>query len=231
MARKQSSRADTSGARKPFWLIDGRLREADFFLERFAACQDLEEGRFMFSAFVTAAVAVRDAIYTTLARLPGAETWWRSKCRWLEAQPRFKYFEGVRNDIQHQGLNPLQGLSQSMVSVSVSFYLADDSPDGREAVPAAQRVMALLVSVAKEAYSHFWASLDLPSSYSLEDLARTGASLEQIEAEFGLPPGSSGEFGRSDSERLHFLKIYSQTATRALEAKYPPTLLLPANYS
>jgi len=48
--------------RRPFWLIDGRLREAAYFLDGMTAKPGIDEARHQFSAFLSAFVSIFDAI-------------------------------------------------------------------------------------------------------------------------------------------------------------------------
>ncbi len=172
----------------------------------------------MFSAFVSAAVAVHDAIRTTLSRVQPAEAWWRNKGEELRKDPLFEFFDEIRNDIQHQGLNPLERMIRSFPEPSL--FLAEPGPLGDDALASSKELMALVAGVAAEAYRQFWSHLNIPASYSLDDLRGSGASLEQVEAEFGLHRGWSGGADVPDEERLERLKVYSQTAADDLVRKY-----------
>jgi hypothetical protein len=208
--------------RKPFWLIGGRLREADFFLDMVRAAQSLDHARHFYSAFLAAAIAVRDAIDRTLRGAAHFDTWWKAKKATLEAAPAFDRCRKLRNRIQHEGLNQLAGWSRSHLG-EVSVFLAAEAPEqllGDDAVAVGKSLMTVLTQLAAEAYGQFWTSLDLSEGYSLAELARNGGTLEQIEAEFGLPARWSGDDNASEDVRLERLKVYSRTATEPLLRKY-----------
>ncbi len=80
--------------------------------------------------------------------------------------------------------------------------------------------MVLVSSVGADAYRVFWKYLDLAATYSVQDLQKSGGSLEQIEAEFGLPSGWSGDASVPAATRIERLKSYSKTSADYLHAKY-----------
>ncbi len=206
--------------RKPFWLIDGKLREADFFLDKLRTSLALDDARFYFSAFVSATRSVTYAIQACLKRAPGFSEWYAGRRAELTNDPLAKYFLCARNTSVHVGLNPLGLLQRSMLGTSEFFLYGEKVPE-RNAVAGATRYMSSLVDIAGEAFSKFWSFLDLSHDVTLASLLRDGHSIEDIEAEFGLPKGWSRGEGRTDEERLELLKQYSRTDIQRLRQKYP----------
>lgn len=205
--------------RRPFWLIDGKLRESDFFLERLRATSDLDEARFYFSAFMSAARTVTYALQVCLKRAPGFVDWYAVKRERLEADPLARYFHCARNTSVHIGLNPLGHQTRDMVGRS-EFFLEGDKIPERNVVVAAGSYMALLVTIVGEAFSQFWSFLDLSTELTVSMLSKDGSSVEDIEQEFGLPAGWSAGAGRSEEARLELMKQYSRTEIENLHRKY-----------
>lgn len=208
--------------RKPFWLIDGKLREADFFLEKLRITMSLEDARFYFSAFVSAARSVTFAVQVCLADTPRFQEWWETQQARLKADPIACYFKNTRDITIHTGLNPLGGQSRGMLR-SVFRLMGEDLPESN-AARAGWHYMSLLVAIVDQAYSTFWSSLDLAPEMTVSELAHHDRTLEDVENEFGLPTGASSLDGASDEARLQFLKVYSRTAIQGFRSKYasPP---------
>jgi len=203
--------------RYPFWLIDGKLREADFFLDKIRAENDLDSARYLFSAFLSAARSVTYALQKCLGALGDFDGWYEDWRKELETHPNANYFKGIRDQVIHQGLNPLQGRIQDTMTQSVLFYLTDAAPE-RDVVVAASSYMAILVRIAADAYDRFWKSIDLPNDLTLEDLAERGRTIADVEEELGYPRGWSE--GRPAEERLELLKVFSKTEIARLTARY-----------
>ena len=193
-------------------------------MDMLRAAESLDHARHFYSAFLAAAIAVRDAIDRTLHGVANFDAWWKNRRAALEADPTFERCRKLRNRIQHEGLNQLAGWSRSHRG-EVSVSLASDTPGqilGDDAVAVGNSLMAVLTQLATEAYGQFWTSLDLSQDYSLAELTTHGGTLEQIEGEFGLPAGWSAYDDAADNVRLERLKVYSRTATEPLFRKYVP---------
>jgi hypothetical protein len=206
--------------RKPFWLINGKLCEADFFLDKLREAPSLDEARYYFSAFVSAARSVTYAIQATLNTVDGFNEWWQGKRIDFQENSFAKYLKKVRDELVHVGMNPL-GIHRRGFSIPFSEFLliGRDAPEENVSVVATE-YMALLVMTSKEAFSRYWTFLDLSKSLTLASLHEKGKKLEDIEEELGLPCGWSNSNNRTSEERLDILKEYSQTDIDRLAAKY-----------
>ena len=204
--------------RRPFWLIDGRLREADHFLDEIARSPSLDHARYSFSAFLATFTSIFDACDRTLRDVPGFVAWWNDKEEDLLTHSTVTYLWRTRNRLIHEGLNPLGRQTRGMFG-SESFVEDDDAPI-RNAAHLGRHAMALAVLLSADVYQEWWTTLDLPESYSTADLARDDKTLEMIELELGLPSGASRFRGGDEESRLAFLKDYSRTAMDILRTKY-----------
>jgi hypothetical protein len=205
--------------RKPFWLIDGKMREADFFLEKLKTAPDLDDARFYFSAFVSAARSVTYAMQVCLKGLAGSSEWWELQRQRLKGDPIAKYFHTVRNITNHTGLNPLQVFINGLYGAEL-LLAGDDGESVPEidAVRAAEKYMRLLVDVASETYGAFWSNLNLSDDLTIGQLQSRGITFEQLETEFGMPVGWTR--GLTDEQRFHFLKQHSRTDIVRLRRRY-----------
>ena len=205
--------------RYPFWLIDGKLCEADFFLEKMRTAPDLDEARYYFSAFLSATRSVTFAVQKCLRGLGDFDTWYKERQAELAAHPMAKYFHTVRNESIHEGLNPLEQHVKGTGGIIASdFYLREGAPE-RNVVVACRSYMSILVRIAGTAYQRFWTSVDLPAELTPENLAARRQTIEDIEEEFGYPRGWSAS--RPLGERLAWMKEFSKTQIERLAQRYP----------
>lgn len=203
--------------RRPFWLIDGRLREADFFLGQLKGAPNLDGARYAFSAFTVSVTAVPDAITRTLVGVRGYWPWWDTMSTGLAAHPELAMLRAIRNQIVHEGLNPLGLFRRS--HLRTESFITDDNGE-HDAVEISTRAMAGVVATVREAYATFWTALDLPATLTGTDLETTGRTLEMIEQELGLPPGTSTTYATTPAERLSWLKEYSRTIIAEIGHRY-----------
>ena len=207
----------TESLRRPFWLIDGRLREADFYLDKLRTAGTLDEARHDFSAFAVAISALPDAIVRTLAGVPKFWEWWMPANTKLQEDGAVALLRTIRNQIVHEGLNPLGTYRRSHLE-GESFIITEDGE--RNAVETGHVAMRALTSIVTDAYARFWSALDLPMSLTTHDLATSGRTLEMIEQEFGLLPGTSSHYAITSQERLAWLKEYSRTVLSEIGHRY-----------
>jgi hypothetical protein len=100
--------------RRPFWLIDGRLREAAYFLDGMTARPAIDESRHNFSAFLSAFASVFDTIDRTLRDVDGFLPWWDALEEDLLTDATVAYLWTIRNQVVHEGLNPLGSIRRSL---------------------------------------------------------------------------------------------------------------------
>src|ERR1043166_2964389 len=175
--------------RKPFWLIDGKLREAHFFLEKLRYAPDLDEARFYFSAFTSAARSITYSLQCCIKGLPDAEAWWEAQRRKLIRDSIAKYFHSIRNQINHVGLNPLQTRSHSLTMPHADYLLGDDKAPELDVLKAAAHYIKLLTDISASTYNKFWKFLNLPLNMTPDDFRARGLNFEEVEEEFGFPSG------------------------------------------
>jgi hypothetical protein len=204
--------------RYPFWLIDGKLCEADYFLEKLRTAPDLERARYLLSAFVSATRSVTFSVQKCLRGLSDFDEWYQHRHAELRSDPVARYFHKVRNELIHEGLNPLQ--SHERGDLTARFLLREDAPQ-RDVILAGEQYMALLVRIVREAYLRYWTSIDLPAEFTKDDLAARGQTIEDIEEEFDFPRGWSASETRTLEERLWWMKEFSRTEITRLIERYP----------
>jgi hypothetical protein len=187
-------------------------------LRELGSAPNLDEGRYYFSAFLSAARSVTYALQKCLRGLADFDAWYRDRQAKLKAHPSARYFHTMRNEMIHEGLNPLHSHVRGVGGINgANFYLRDDAPE-RDAMRACTSYMAILVRVTGDAYQRYWMSLDLPSTLTAGELEVRGQSIEDIEEEFGYPRGWSASL--PFDERLAWMKEFSKTEIARLRQRY-----------
>ena len=120
--------------RKPFWLINGKLCEADFFLDKLLSAPSLDEARYYFSAFVSAGRSVTFSILATLNDVDDFQQWWSGKQRILRNNALGRYLKGIRDQVTHVGLNPL-GIHRRGMFRSEFLFVGESAPEKMRSRP------------------------------------------------------------------------------------------------
>jgi hypothetical protein len=198
---------------RSFGLVDEKLAEADFFLDRLAeVCTDFFAAQCYFSAFASAARSVTFALQACLADCPGFPEWYTRKQQSLKSDPLARFFHRVRTESQHLGITHIRGGSMRAGSEgsprTVFFFqgLFDrdqaDLPED-DVLSASTNHMKTLVGLIYECYDVFGPVIDPEQHYTMANLRRMGKSVRDIEQELGYPEDWTA--GLDDEIRLRLL--------------------------
>jgi hypothetical protein len=93
---------------RSFGLVDEKLAEANFFLEKLAgAGTNFFETRCYFSAFVAAARSVTFSLQAVMADIDGFRDWYADKQDTLRMDELPRFFHIARTQLQHLGISPV----------------------------------------------------------------------------------------------------------------------------
>jgi hypothetical protein len=186
-----------------FGVVEDKLREADFFLSKLRESERLSfEEDCYFSAFVTAARSVTDAMRASLEGLPGFKAWFDEALKRLKTDPLVPFFVEIRNEVVHEGINPLNRVSLEHLRADLSRQVRGDRghvlvlPDaGRRdstvlvnAVDACEQFFTSVVGVVYECYSSFKTVVDARWYFTEANFSSMGKTLEDAVVELGFPP-------------------------------------------
>jgi hypothetical protein len=205
---------------RSFGLVDDKLFEADFFLDQLLETRDFFAARCYFSAFVAAGRSVTFALQACLADVPGFAEWHAGHQARLRADPIAQFFQRTRTESQHIGLNPLRG--GTFAHSKTRFFLRGSDAPEQDAHSASRRYMSLLVNLVHDCYQTFGTTIDPDQYYTLDNLAKRGMSIEDVEEELGFPRGWTDVPAGSCADRLHVLRReIPMTSVSVLFDKYP----------
>ncbi len=188
---------------RSFDLVDEKVFEADFFLEKMQEIDaNMAEMRFYFSAFVSAARSVTFAMQAVLAGVEGFSDWYKERQEELKSNELASYFVNVRNESQHLGVNPIA--KGSILQGNILYYFSD-APFQFDVVAASEEYIKLLVNILYGCYKKFGPDIDPEQYYTVKNLAKLNLSLEDIEEELGFPRGWTDIDSSNDEIRLQAL--------------------------
>lgn len=161
----------------------------------------------------------------------GFEEWYKRKQEILKEDPVAKFFVKTRNEIEHEGLTPLnsgQIYRTEKGSLKVEYYFGDglrppaDGAPQTDAVSACNYYLMKLIEIIFDCYSEFGPEIDPDQYYTLENLKKKGLTIEDIEEELGIPRGWTDIGpGYDEEKRLHALRCsFSRTQIDEMFEKY-----------
>ena len=185
-----------------FGVVEDKLHEADFFLDRLAEVRPhSRESRYYFSAFVAAARTVTLSMQTSLSDTNGFQQWYECAQRELKTNALARQFLEIRNTGAHEGRNPLNRIDFANLAASLKKQLAGDhshelllpacGPNKGsilvDAVEASTSYFKLLVRIVFDCYEQFKCAVDPQWYFTESSFSSQGKRFADALAEFGYP--------------------------------------------
>ncbi len=219
---------------RSFGLVDDKLFEAAFFLDKLAqADSDWFAARCYLSAFISAGRSVTFAIQSCLSDHDGFAEWYAQKQEVLRTNSTARFFGKARTESQHFGENLLNagsfGLRQDGTRAFLYYFqpsaIESTLPDCPEvdAVSACREYIVLLVGIVFDCYERFGSSIDPALYYTAEHTRKLGLTVEDIEASFGFPRGWTRIAPGHDYDEQRLKMISREAGATAIDelfAKY-----------
>lgn len=100
---------------RSFGIVEEKMYESDFFLEKIAESEDMSEANYYFSAFISAARSVTFALQASLSGIAGFEEWYLEKQKILRENQLARFFTDARNYSQKQGRRYIHSSSRRIL--------------------------------------------------------------------------------------------------------------------
>lgn len=172
---------------RSFDLVDYKVAEAEFFLERLASAGgDFFGAGCYFSAFASAARSVTFSLQSVLSDAPEFGAWYAAQQDRLRRDVVARFFHEVRRIGQHIGVSPVRGGSVGPGKPwTYSFTPSDDFPvvPDIDVASACRHYMHLLVEVVFDCYLKFGELIDPHQYYTKQAFEKRGLTIEDAEAE------------------------------------------------
>jgi len=200
-----------------FHCVADKVAEADYFLGRMKETSaDIEEFRFLFSAFVSAARSVTFSLQAVMSEYPNFDSWYQSRQKRLKESRLARFFVDLRNHIQKVGGAPLfhSGSSRNGKLEWATEFIPtpdfDEVPSG-DVITLSEAYFRLLLEVLRDCYTDYWAYIDPRAIFTIEGLRTLGWTVEDVEEAVGFPRGWTDITWPEEeklSARLHVLSRY-----------------------
>jgi hypothetical protein len=172
---------------RSFDLVDYKLAEADFFLERLCETNgDFFPAGCYFSAFVAAARSVTSSLQAVMSSAEGFNAWYAEHQARLKGDEIARFFHEARNLGQHVGVSPLRsGSSGPGGAWRYYFSPCPDFPTVPtiDVCSACRHLMVFLAKIVLDCYDRFGEVIDPEWYYTKEAYAKRGLTIEDAEEE------------------------------------------------
>lgn len=194
---------------RSFGLVDNKVQEAEYFLDRIRLSESNIYGiQFDTVAFAAAARSITFSMQSSLTGIPEFDTWYADKQAYLSSHPLCSFFNRLRRVTQHIGENPIGGGSFSGGQTTHYFSQHKDLGNIPESnvIAACEQFYILLLELVYECYLQFNPLINGQWRFTKDYFQIIGLTIEDAEEELGLPRGWSGVSGLSEEIRWKFLR-------------------------
>lgn len=180
-------------ASRSFSLVDQKVAEAEFFLQRLAGCgPDFFAVRCYVGAFVSSSRSVTFSLQAVLSGTDGFREWYAKHQETLRANPTLRFFSDFRTVNIHIGEN-LASTGSFSCDSAVRYWFVP-SPEvrevpGEDVLEACAHYFRAVLSIVFDCYMNFGPLIDAKQRFTEEYFSRLGKSIEDAEKELGLPRG------------------------------------------
>ncbi len=178
-----------------FHCVADKVAEADYFLDRMKETSaEIEEMRFLFSAFVSAARSVTFSLQAVMSGYPDFDSWYQPRQERLKESRLARFFVDLRNHLQKVGGAPLFHSGWSRNGKFEWFTEFTPTPDFEEVpsgdvIALSEAYFRLLLEILQECYADYWAYIDPRAIFTVEGLRILGWTVEDVEEAVGFPRG------------------------------------------
>ncbi len=224
---------------KEFGLVEDKIYETDFFLERIKECRNPQDCKYYLSAFFSTSRSVTFTLQSSMKGIEGFKNWYAVQQEKLKQNDLAKKFVDMRNKSQKVGtsfIGSATSYKDEGGNLRMKFYFQTDDNFLDKGELAEERVLRqlfsgqllnkteddiatqceqnflLLLEVIFECYEVFGDEIYPEKYYSLESLKKKGLPIEDIEENLGFDRGYTKVEGVPDEERIRLLREYAPTS-------------------
>jgi len=211
---------------RSFGLVEDKVYETDFFLEKLKETENRFEASCYLSAFVSAARSITFALQASMSDVAGFSEWYQNKQESMRHNTLAKFFVTARNESQKLGIYHIDsGVSYREIDGTrrtkfffrnlsrkidnprehtIKHDLTEDVQEEEDIATLCERYLTMLVELIYDCFKTFGPIIDPAQYYTPENLNRIGKSIEDVEVELGFPRGWTKSI--PDEERTRLLR-------------------------
>lgn len=220
---------------KSFGLVEDKIYEADFFLDKIKECIIPQECNYYLSAFLSASRSVTFTLQSSMKGIADFDVWYKEQQEVLKQNKLARKFVVMRNEsqkvgISHIGSGTMFRDEEGTLKVK-HYFINDDNFIERGELPTEKLIkrifsdqsfkqveediatqchqnFTLLIKIIHKCYKKYKNEIDPQSYYTLENIYQKGLTIEDIEENLGFKRGHTDVAGISEENRLQLLRNY-----------------------
>jgi hypothetical protein len=176
---------------RSFDLVDFKVLEAQYFLEKMEGFVVIPEINYLFSAYSSACRSITFCLQSVLKDIEGFEVWYFEQQELLKNDPLSRFFVEARNLSQKVGVVPISGgaggLNQNG-EMTCTHYFDIENPDfknlpERDVVSSCREQFVNILNIIYECYVKFGVHIDAHQYYTAENLKHIGKTIDDADEE------------------------------------------------
>lgn len=176
---------------RSFGLVDDKVAEADFFLQRISdSDRDFFAFRCYVSAFASSARSITFALKSVLTGIDRFDAWYVDRQKRLRDDRLARFFHEFRRVSQHIGVNPVSGGATGPDRKRLHFFMSEpDLPNvpDCDVETACRDYFLALIELVYECYLEFGPVIDGQQYFTEGNFSRLGKTFEDAVEELGFP--------------------------------------------
>lgn len=176
---------------RSFDLVDFKVLEAHYFLEKMKGFVVYPEINFLFSSFVSANRSITFCLQAVLKGLDGSEPWYATHQKNLKSDPTSSFFVEARNLSQKVGVVPISGGSthkNENGDLVCTHYFDRSNPDFKkmpkqDVVTTCQKHFTKILDIVFDCYVRFGVHIDPHQYLTQEYFHYIGKSIDDADEE------------------------------------------------
>jgi hypothetical protein len=218
---------------RSFQLVENKVYETDFFLDKIKSCTDMIECSYYFSAFLASSRSITFSLQACMKGADGFDEWYETAQNILKESNLAKKFVDLRNESQKVGLIGIsswkhyrdkngndvskfyfRSLNDNCHKKSSFYQWAIESIFNRyfcnnledDVAIQCERYFIILINIIYDCLNQFGNIIDPEKYYTLENIAKQGLTIEDIEEMLGYPRGYTDINGIDDEKRIELIR-------------------------
>lgn len=201
-----------------FYLVSGKVAEADFYIQKMKSCDSFErEFSYYLSAFISAARSVTFTLQYVMSEYPNFSDWYPERQARLKADKLARFFVTLRNESQKRGVLWVQTSGISSEEGWETFRQFSFGPTSEvtevpsgDVVEICTAYFKSVLEIVGECYREFDVYVDPRLLFTERGLKALGWSIEDLEECLGFPRGWTDIPWEGEDKNEQRLKLLSR---------------------
>lgn len=199
---------------RSFGVVESKVFETEFFMEKIENCMEYSECSFYLSAFLSASRSITFALQSSMSDVVGFTEWYLTQQEKMQKSQLCNFFKLARNESQKIGVCHITGGScrkkedgtlvikhylHSFIEENGSISRPPEELKEHDLYSLCKMHFLFLLEIVHDCFQSFGPIIDPAQYYTLENMKKLGKTIEDIEESMGFPRGWTSLGGNDES--------------------------------